>query len=162
MSLEDIQQALLASYAKDGGINHLDGVNLPAQPSINQLAVDCMHLLFPGFFEESRLTKNAAGALVSRLLAQLDQRLVTEIEKCLRFGKSDSPKARARDHTAAILSRLPALRALIQTDVAAAIAATPPRAASRRSFSPIPACSSSRSSVSRTNFTCSGFRCSRA
>ena len=125
MSLEDIQQALLASYAKDGGINHLDGVNLPAQPSINQLAVDCMHLLFPGFFEESRLTKNAAGALVSRLLAQLDQRLVTEIEKCLRFGKSDSPKARARDHTTAILSRLPALRALIQTDVAAAYRGDP-------------------------------------
>ena len=89
MSLEDIQQALLASYAKDGGINHLDGVNPPAQPSINQLAVDCMHLLFPGFFEESRLTKNAAGALVSRLLAQLDQLVLIGrvwAEDVLRWG----------------------------------------------------------------------------
>jgi serine O-acetyltransferase len=125
MSLEDIQQALLASYARDGGINHLDGVNLPAQSSVNQLAVDCMHLLFPGFFEESRLTKDAAGALISRLLTQLDQRLVTEIEKCLRFGKDDSPKPHAREFATAILSRLPALRSLIQTDVAAAYRGDP-------------------------------------
>ena len=48
MHLDDIKQALLASYRSHGGINHLDGVNLPSQASVNQLAADCMHLLFPG------------------------------------------------------------------------------------------------------------------
>ncbi len=48
MNLQPIKDALLASYEADGGINHLDGVNLPSQRSINELASECMHLLFPG------------------------------------------------------------------------------------------------------------------
>jgi serine O-acetyltransferase len=31
MKLDAIKAALLASYEADGGINHLDGVNLPSQ-----------------------------------------------------------------------------------------------------------------------------------
>src|SRR6185369_4605226 len=96
MSLDDIQRSLLASYEKHGGINHLDGVNLPAQSSVNQIAVDCMHLLFPGFFEDSSLTKQAAAAHVGKLLAQLEKRLETEIEKCLRFASVPGAAASAR------------------------------------------------------------------
>ena len=51
MQLDEIKQALLASYRSHGGINHLDGVNLPSQESVNQLAADCMNLMFPGYFE---------------------------------------------------------------------------------------------------------------
>ena len=125
MSLDHIQRALLASYEKDGGINHLDGVNLPAESSVNRIAVDCMHLLFPGFFEESTLTKNAVPALVAKLLAELDQRLVTELEKCLTFAKEPLAAQRARDLTTTILSQLPKLREVIQTDVAAAYRGDP-------------------------------------
>ncbi|ACB75709.1 serine O-acetyltransferase EpsC [Opitutus terrae] len=125
MSLDDIQQALLASYAKHGGINHLDGVNLPAQSSVNQLAVDCMHLLFPGFFENSKLTKEAVGGHVAKLLTQLDKRLESEIEKCLRFSGIPGPASSARQLTTKILTQLPALREVIQTDVAAAYRGDP-------------------------------------
>ena len=48
-----IKLALLESYAQGGGINHLDGANLPSQDRVNELARDLMHLLFPGFFEEA-------------------------------------------------------------------------------------------------------------
>ena len=68
MQLDDIKQALLASYRSDGGINHVDGPNLPSQASVNQLAADCMHLLFPGYFEESGLTERALPAHVGKLL----------------------------------------------------------------------------------------------
>ena len=37
MQLDQIKQALLESYRSYGGINHLDGVNLPSQESVNQL-----------------------------------------------------------------------------------------------------------------------------
>jgi serine O-acetyltransferase len=125
MSLEDIQQALLASYEKHGGINHLDGVNLPAQSSVNQIAVDCMHLLFPGFFENSTLTKEAVRNHVAKLLAQLDKRLESEIEKCLRFAAVPAPAASARQLTTKILGQLPALREIIHTDVVAAYRGDP-------------------------------------
>src|SRR5437868_47057 len=116
MHLDDLQQALLASYRSDGGINHVDGVNLPSQTSVNQLAADCMHLLFPGYFEEKGLTESALPAHVAQLLAALDQRLVAEIEKCLRFAKIVEPTAQARERTTTFLAQLPALRKLIQTD----------------------------------------------
>lgn len=125
MSLDDIQQALLASYEKHGGINHLDGVNLPAQSSVNQIAVDCMHLLFPGFFEDSSLTQQAAPRHVGQLLARLDKRLETEIEKCLRFASVPGPASSARQLVTKILTQLPALREVIQTDVAAAYRGDP-------------------------------------
>jgi serine O-acetyltransferase len=120
MHLDEIKQALLDSYRSDGGINHVDGANLPSQASVNQLAADLMHLLFPGYFEESGLTEKALPAHVGRLLKQVDDRLVAEVEKCLRFAGVPDPAPAARSRTNALLSELPSLRKLIQTDVTAA------------------------------------------
>jgi serine O-acetyltransferase len=125
MHLEDIKQALLASYRSDGGINHLDGVNLPSQESVNQLAADCMHLLFPGYFEESALTERELPALVDRLLARIDRRLLAEIEKCLRFARVENPVETARAHTTTFLAGFPELRKIVKTDVDAAYAGDP-------------------------------------
>jgi len=125
MHLDPIKQALLASYRSHGGINHLDGVNLPSQESVNALASDCMHLLFPGYFEERALTANELPKHVDRLLAQIDKRLATEIEKSLRFAKVPEPAAKARELTQAFLSQIPDVRRVIKTDVDAAYAGDP-------------------------------------
>ena len=125
MNLEHIKQALLASYRSDGGINHLDGVNLPSQESVNQLAADCMHLLFPGYFEESALTEGDLPAHVESMLLKIDRRLATEIEKCLRFAQVPDAATQARDHTTTVLAQFPELRKLIKTDVAAAYQGDP-------------------------------------
>jgi serine O-acetyltransferase len=125
MKLDDIKQALLASYERDGGINHLDGVNLPTQDSVQQLASDYMHLIFPGFFETTGLTKQDVPAHVEQLLLRVEQRLVTEIEKSLRFARDSDPARRARELTLAILDQLPELRRIIRTDVAAAFEGDP-------------------------------------
>jgi serine O-acetyltransferase len=125
MHLDDIKQALLASYRADGGINHVDGANLPSQQSVNQLAADLMHLLFPGFFEETGLTEKALPAHTGRLLEHIDTRLVAEIEKCLRFAKVPEPAQQARERATAFLHQLPALRKLVQTDVVAAYRGDP-------------------------------------
>jgi serine O-acetyltransferase len=125
MHLDEIKQALLASYRSHGGINHLDGVNLPSQESVNQLATDCMHLLFPGYFEESPLTEREVPALVDRLLTRIDKRLAAEVEKCLRFAKVAEPAQRARQLTTEFLAQFPELRKIIKTDVDAAYAGDP-------------------------------------
>lgn len=125
MHLDEIKQALLASYRSHGGINHVDGVNLPAQDSVNQLATDCMHLLFPGYFEESALPRDDLPAFVDALLARIDRRLTTEIEKCLRFAKDPDPARRARELSTAVLRQIPELRRVITTDVDAAYAGDP-------------------------------------
>ncbi|MBI5692422.1 MAG: serine acetyltransferase [Verrucomicrobia bacterium] len=125
MHLDSIKQDLLASYRSHGGINHLDGFNLPSEQSVNQLAADCMHLLFPGYFDEPAPTERELPGLVDRLLGQIDRRLAAEIEKCLRFTRSENPGERARELATAFLRQLPAVRAIIRTDVEAAYAGDP-------------------------------------
>jgi serine O-acetyltransferase len=125
MKLDAIKAALLASYETDGGINHLDGVNLPSQESVNAIARDCMHLLFPGFFEESRLAKKDVPQLVDTLLGRIRGRLEVEIEKSLRFSKDPDPAPRAGSLALEILGKLPELRKAIRTDVEAAYRGDP-------------------------------------
>jgi serine O-acetyltransferase len=120
MSLDDVKASLLASYEADGGINHLDGTNLPAQESVNILARDLMHLLFPGYFSEIGTKRSDLPAWVSRMLKQVHARLVADLEKCLRFAKRPDPVTEARSAATALLTGLPALRRLIQSDVTAA------------------------------------------
>ncbi len=125
MTHEDIKRALLASYENDGGINHLDGTNLPAEESVNQLARDFMHLLFPGFFTEQAITKNEIPAMLDRLLASIETRLTSDLEKCFRFSRDPNPAAQARAASDALFSQLPAIRHVLQTDVLAAYQGDP-------------------------------------
>lgn len=125
MHLEEIKNALLESYRSHGGINHVDGRNLPSQESVNLLAADCMHLLFPGFFEETGVTQQELPAHISRLLTRVEKRLAAEIEKCLRFAQVANPAHQARDLTDTFLRQFPELRKLIKTDVDAAYQGDP-------------------------------------
>src|SRR5262245_23194154 len=125
MNHDEIKAALLASYENDGGINHLDGVNLPSQESVILLARDFMHLLFPGYFEKTGIAKKDVPALVSQLLISIEQRLEAEVEKGLRFAQHASPKERAREVAEQTLAQFPAIRKIIQTDVAAAYEGDP-------------------------------------
>lgn len=120
MTLDDIQRALLASYANNGGINHFDGSNLPSNESVHVLATDLMHLLFPGFFEEQPLVKADVPAVTARRLRAVNDRLQSEVEKSLRFSRHAQPAEEARTIAFELLRRLPDLRALVQTDVQAA------------------------------------------
>ena len=120
MSLDSIKQALLASYEAYGGINHFDGTNLPSEESVNRLASDLMHVLFPGFFEQSPVTRRSVGTLVERRLGEIAARMTTEIEKCLRFARDPQPGTRARELAMETLGRLPEVRQIIQTDITAA------------------------------------------
>ena len=125
MNLEAIKAALLASYDTDGGINHLDGVNLPSQGSVNEIARECMHLLFPGYFEERLLAKKDVPGLVDTLLSRIGSRLEVEIEKSLRFAKHPDASAGSRAIAEQALAKLPELRKAIRTDVEAAYQGDP-------------------------------------
>jgi serine O-acetyltransferase len=120
-----IKQALLQSYAQDGGINHLDGVNLPSQDTVTEIARDFMHVLFPGYFEQTSLAQKDVPAWLDGLLAKIDQRLTTEIEKSLRFARDSDPAVNARRIADDLLTQLPEIRRVVQTDVNAAYTGDP-------------------------------------
>jgi serine O-acetyltransferase len=125
MISDALKQALLESYARDGGINHLDGVNLPSQDTVAELARDFMHVLFPGYFENTSLAKKDVPAWLDTILAKIAQRLGAEVEKSLLFAKDPAPAANALRITTEVLGRLPEIRRIVQTDVQAAYTGDP-------------------------------------
>ena len=125
MSLEPIKAALLRSYEQDGGINHLDGSNLPSEAAVDALSRGFMHLLFPGFFEKQAPTREEVASLVGGQLAEIERSLCAEIAKALAYtGRSDA-QAAATVECLYLLGQLPELRKLIQTDVEAAYTGDP-------------------------------------
>jgi serine O-acetyltransferase len=120
-----IARTLLDSYDRDGGINHLDGPNLPSQDSVASLARSCMHVLFPGYFEAASLRREDVEAWVGEQLAEIRARLRVELEKCLRFAREPDPAAAASRVADALLATLPRIRSVVRTDVDAAYAGDP-------------------------------------
>ena len=125
MPLDKIKAALLESYEKYGGINHLDGVDLPSEESVHRLASDMMHLLFPGFFEQATLTKQDVPAVTERRLTAVHDRLCKNIAKAMRFVGHSDPTAIAEERCIALFSAFPEIRRVIQTDVEAAYLGDP-------------------------------------
>ena len=117
---------LLASYERAGGINHLDGKNLPSKTAIASIAQDLLRLIFPGFFDEHVLHSSELQSQTSTVMASVKARLEAEIHKSLQYAPPAGATGGrdlallARKWTCEFLGSLPATRDLLQTDIEAA------------------------------------------
>lgn len=116
---------LLDSYRQHGGINHIDGVNLPSKFSVAQITCDLLRLLFPGFFDNRILHSRELNASTQELLISLQSLLQQEILKSLKYQPHSNNQIKeldqsARELTQQFLASLPSLRELLEKDVEAA------------------------------------------
>ncbi len=124
-TVTQLTDELVASYARVGGINHLDGVNLPSKTVIAQITIDLLRLLFPGFLDEQSIHSSEIRTETANLMDSVQGRLEDEIYKSLEYRPPvayDPKDLRAAAHqlTMDFLSRLPRVRQLLQTDAEAA------------------------------------------
>ena len=127
VSITQLTEQLVGSYAKVGGINRLDETNLPSKTAIVSLTEDLLRLLFPGFFTEKPIHSYEIKMETAVLMDAVEGRLEDEIYKSLLYRKRDAQKARgeARDLAMNFLARLPHIRELLQTDAEAAFEGDP-------------------------------------
>jgi serine O-acetyltransferase len=130
LTLEDLTERLMASYVRAGGINHVDGKNLPSKQAIAEIAADLLRLLFPGFFDEEPIHYSEIEAVTMGLLEGVLGRLENEIGKSLEYappaGVGDADLAEmAHALTLQFLGKLPRVRELLQTDTEAAYEGDP-------------------------------------
>lgn len=129
-TVTQLTNELIASYARVGGINHLDGVNLPSKSAIALITVDLLRLLFPGFFDEKSIHSSEIKMETANLMDSVLGRLEDEIYKSLEYsprtvyGTGDL-RLTAHELTIHFLSRLPRIRELLQTDAEAAYTGDP-------------------------------------
>jgi len=121
---------LVASYAKAGGINHLDGKNLPSKRVVTALTCDLLRLLFPGFFDEKLIHSSEIKVETAALLDSLIGPLEDEIRKALEYQPPNGLAKKDITHeahmfTVEFLGSLPRIREILQTDVQAAFDGDP-------------------------------------
>jgi serine O-acetyltransferase len=129
-TVNELTGQLLESYSRVGGINHLDGKNLPSKRAITLITIDLLRLLFPGFFDEKTLHSSALKAETAAVLDTVTARLEEEICKSLENyppGKMTRKELlqQARQVTLEFLASLPRIREVLQTDVEAAYIGDP-------------------------------------
>ncbi|MBV9488698.1 MAG: serine acetyltransferase [Verrucomicrobia bacterium] len=117
--------AVLESYRDDGGINNIDGSNLPSKRAVAEICEDLLEVLFPGFHDEGPVPNNQVRELTSTRLHQMSDRLREEVFKSLRTKKPTCPAQLAGSATEAFLEDLPRIRGLLRTDVEAAYEGDP-------------------------------------
>jgi len=130
LTVNQLAERLAASYAQVGGINHLDGKNLPSKRAIALITVDLLRLLFPGFFDEKLVHSSEIQREAATLLEEVLASLQGEIKKSLNhYPPPELPKkdfrSISRDYAIEFLGSLPRIRDLLQTDVEAAFNGDP-------------------------------------
>jgi serine O-acetyltransferase len=129
-TISQLTNELVASYARIGGINHLDGKNLPSKTAITSITCDLLRLLFPGYFDEKLIHSSEVKAETAALLDSVLGKLEDEIRKSLEYhppenlAKNEIPKV-AHEWTLEFLGKLPAIREILKTDVTAAFEGDP-------------------------------------
>jgi len=129
-NLSSVINHLVESFHQVGGINHLDGVNLPSREAIVEITRDLLRLVFPGFYDKEPIHSNQLPAYTTALVTDIAHRLETEIHKSLEYRPCDGCDRQDLAGTAASVTRefltaLPTVRAVLQTDVTAAYEGDP-------------------------------------
>ncbi len=127
---EHLLQPILDSYRNIGGINHLDRANLPSKQAIEVLCNDLLHLLFPGFFSDEAVSLEELPVAAQEIIDQIATQLEEEIAVSLRIREGtkksqEGLKSEAVAITERLFKGIPAVRALLKTDVEAAFSGDP-------------------------------------
>ena len=130
VNVTQLTDQLIASYARVGGINYLDGKNLPSKSAIAGITGDLVRLLFPGFFDEKVIHSSELKVETATLMDSVLGRLEDEMCKAIEYQPPNdeakrAPRKAAEAATREFLASLSGVREILQTDVEAAYAGDP-------------------------------------
>lgn len=136
VSLDALVDGLVQSYHAEDGMHHLDATFLPSRARTIEIIELLRRLIFPGFFDEKRLTTAGVGDHVRELLHETRELLYEQIRQALRYeanrddemkpgDKHDGYDDNAWEMTDKFLARLPEVRRVLATDVRAAFDGDP-------------------------------------
>ncbi len=130
-----LTQRLVSSYLADRRAQHLDATFLPSRSRTIELLELLRKVMFPGFFDEQRLSTTTIHDHVGDLLSHARDRLYEQVREALRYeenrahpGQGDACSHcddRAQAITGAFLDQLPELRRRLGLDVQAAFEGDP-------------------------------------
>lgn len=130
--LPKLVDEMLTNYEEFGGMDHLEGKDLPAKKAVIEVLEDLFIILFPGYLGDSEITKANIKYHLSRKLTSVYTRLTEEIEKSLKYicrkiseCPQDVCQRRAQIVVKELLEKLPEIRSMLSGDIKAAYSGDP-------------------------------------
>lgn len=123
---------IIVSYEKFGGMDHLEGRDLPSKKVVIEVLEDLFSILFPGYLGDSEITKANVKYHLGLKITSVYSRLTDETEKSLKYicrKISECPQdlCQKRAHVVAreLLEKLPEIRSKLSGDIQAAYSGDP-------------------------------------
>lgn len=128
--VRELVPEIVRSYQADDRTHHLDATFLPNRDACIEALELLRRVLFPGFFDEGRISTETVTYHVGELLMKLHDLLYEQTRQALRYdlnrtsgdGRGDScdaMDAKAAQLTAEFLRSIPELRRVLATDIQA-------------------------------------------
>jgi len=125
--LPKLVDEIMENYERYGGINHLEGKDLPSKQAVIEVLEDLLTIIFPGYLGKAEITKSNIRYFLGNALHSIYYRLVGEVEKSLKYVcrrvkecPEDVCLRRAQVVVKELLEKIPEIRALLRGDIQAA------------------------------------------
>ena len=127
-TLEDVLDALVASYEIESPLNNLETHALPNRRAIIDAFNHLLHLLYLGFFSTRRLTRETLRLALAEHLLPATELLCAQVERAVAWDmrQRGAPAEPSQDglwcarQVHALMAELPSLRETLRGDVEAA------------------------------------------
>jgi len=132
LGLSKLVDDLIVNYETFGGMDHLEGKDLPSKQVVIEVLEDLLTVFYPGYLGRSDITKANVKYVVGNLLTSIHDRLEAEVEKSLKHicrkikeCPADVCHTRSQQVVRELLEKLPEIRKSLSGDVRAAYEGDP-------------------------------------
>src|SRR3990172_7631073 len=125
--LRQLVDEIVNNYETFGGMDHLEGKDLPSKKIVIEALEDLLTIFFPGYIGKTEITKSNIKYFLGSTLASVQTRLTEEVEKSLKYicrkikeCPHDVCRRRAQVVVKELLEKIPELRSVVSGDIVAA------------------------------------------
>ncbi|MCK5592543.1 serine acetyltransferase [Candidatus Bathyarchaeota archaeon] len=130
--LPKLIEAIVKNYETFGGMDHLEGKDLPSKKVVIEILEDLLSVFFPGYLGRTGITRSNVKYFLGNTLNSVYTRLTGEVEKSLKHicrkveeCPEDVCHARAQVVSKELLKKIPEIRSLLSGDIEAAYSGDP-------------------------------------
>ena len=130
--LPKLVDGIIANYRTIGGMDHLEGRDLPSKKVVIEVLEDLFTVLFPGYLGKEGVTTPNIKYFLGYILNSVYTRLTNEVEKSLKYicrkiteCPHDVCRKRAQVVVKELLEEIPGIRRVLSGDIEAAYSGDP-------------------------------------